>query len=106
MAHAAGFKEDVQSQCYILYAGFFLVKEGFLLWDAGTDMLPVLALLNKERSGVAVTHILSLINYDFSWLMEPRFDYAEYEEIPSEQIQALTACTIHYGLDLGSVARY
>ena len=87
------------------YACFFLVRGKFLVWDDGTDMRPVLAAVNKEWHSM-VTNVIGLRDYDFSWLAEPRFGYAEQESIPNERIKAMTASAIHYGGDTGLVARF
>ena len=87
------------------YACFFLVRDDFLVWDDGTDMRPTLACLNK-RWYKMVKRVLALRDYDFSWLIKPREGYAQQEHISSERVKAATACAIHYGNDLGLVARF
>ncbi|KAL7517695.1 hypothetical protein ACHAWF_000146, partial [Thalassiosira exigua] len=53
-----------------------------------------------------VTEVLKLKGQDFSALQCSREDYAEQEEISNVRVRELTACTVHYGLDFGLVARY
>ena len=87
------------------YACFFLVRDDFLVWDDGTDMRPTLACVNTKWYKM-VKQVLNLRDYDFSWLIKPREGYAEQESISGERVKAQTACAIHYGNDLGLVARY
>jgi hypothetical protein len=43
---------------------------------------------------------------DFLSLKMPRLDHAEQTSISSERVGLATACTIHYGLNVGMVIRY
>jgi hypothetical protein len=87
------------------YACFFLVRDDFLVWDDGTDMRPTIASLNKPYLSM-VYNVLSLRNYDFMWLREPRLDYASQSEISGERVKAATACAIFYGNDIGLCVRF
>lgn len=87
------------------YACFFLVRDDFLVWEDGTDMRPTLASLNSRWLKM-VRRVLTLRYYDFSWLVKPRDAYAKQERICGERVKATTACSIHYGQDLGLVARF
>ena len=97
-------------QCYkavatFSYVCFFLVKNEFLVWEDGTDMRGTVASINKSYHKM-VQSVTKLKNYDFSWLQQPRTDYATQEEISQERVKATTACAIHYGNDIGLVTRY
>jgi hypothetical protein len=43
---------------------------------------------------------------DFSPLREPRFDYAAQTEIPSDCVNMLSACFLHYKGDVGLLVWY
>lgn len=87
------------------YACFFLVKNGFLTWDDGTEMEGAIACLSKKYSEM-VKGVRELTSYDFRWLRNERLDYADQKEISMERVRAMTACCIHYNMDIGLVARY
>ena len=52
-----------------------------------------------------VKRVLTLQNYNFSWLPKPRVDYAKQDKISGERVKAATACAIHYGNYLSLIAQ-
>jgi len=83
------------------YAAFFLVRDGWL----DDDETETMKQLNPYYEAMTTTVPL-LKQVNFSDLAEPRLDYEDQEEIDHQRAIKLTACAVHYGLDLGRVVRF
>ena len=52
-----------------------------------------------------VESVMRARTIDFSPLRQPRFDYADQQEIDPARVAMLESCAIHYNLDFGLVVR-
>ena len=80
---------------------FFLVKEG---WLSKTELCAVsLAYPNLQDM---IESVPDLLQMDFSSLKDPVLDYATQTQIEPIRVELMTACAVHYNLDIGLVVRY
>jgi hypothetical protein len=81
----------------------FLIKwhELYLM----TNELENVKSLNKLYCEI-IENVLQLRFVDFLSLKLPRLDYAEQTKISDKRVDLATACSIHYGLNMGIVIQY
>ena len=83
------------------YAAFVAVKHGWLTDDDRERFA------QADEHAAAIMHdVPRLVGTDFSSLLEPDLDWAERTTIESELVDKMTACAIHYDLELPTVARF
>ena len=80
---------------------FFLVKGG---WLNETDLFAV-SLAYPELQDM-IESVPGLLQLDFSSLRDPVLDYATQTLIEPSRVQLMTACAVHYNLNIGLVVRY
>ena len=80
---------------------FFLVKGG---WLNETDLFAV-SLAYPELQDM-IESVPDLLQLDFSSLRDPVLDYATQTLIEPIRVQLMTACAVHYNLNIGLVVRY
>ena len=83
------------------YVLFMQVKYGWLEDGAAAH----LSAMSPEYEAI-ITMVPKMIGYDFSWLREPRLNYLDQEAIEKERVWVMTACAVHYDLDIGLVMRF
>jgi hypothetical protein len=69
------------------------------------DYLESLKSLNRHYCKM-IDNVQQLQFVDLSSLTMPRLDYAEQTSVSSKRVNLATACTIHYGLNIGMVIHY
>ena len=84
-----------------------VVKHGWLepYFTDKTDAKHVLSTMNPEYAAI-IRDVPRLMMVDFSSLLEPHLDFADQIEIQKERVWKMTACAVHYDLDLGLVSRF
>ena len=80
---------------------FFLVKGG---WLSGQDLHSV-SMMHPDFKDM-IDSVPALLEVDFSSLRDPVLDYASQTKIDPDRVQLMTACAVHYNLDIGLVVRY
>jgi hypothetical protein len=80
---------------------FFLVKGG---WLNVADLFAV-SLAYPDLQDM-IESVPDLLQLDFSSLRDPVLDYATQTLIEPSRVQLMTACAVHYNLNIGLVVRY
>ena len=95
-----------KSEATFFNALFFLVKEGWLEFEPSEpDPREILCDMHPDFEAT-IRQVPMLMDIDFSELREPRFDYAEQDEIQRSRVWQMNACAVHYNMDFGLVTRY
>lgn len=80
---------------------FFLVKGG---WLNKTELCLVSCAYPDLQD--MIESVPGLLDIDFSSLRNPVLDYATQVLIEPARVELMTACAVHYNLDIGLVVRY
>ena len=80
---------------------FFLVKGG---WLSKQDLHSV-SLIQPDFKDM-IDSVPALLKVDFSSLCDPVLDYASQTNINPDRVRLMSACAVHYNLDIGLVVRY
>ena len=100
-AHPQSALQYYQTEGDFVNTCFFLVKDG---WLSRSELLLVSAACPDIKDMIeSVPHLLQV---DFSSLRDPVPDYAAQTTIDPHRVELMTACAVHYNLNIGLVVRY